>query len=288
MPYYGTFKYAESEYGQSWSLNFLGEVGPYRGHRFTIFMNQDGQTKIHDKSIEANAVVYLRYLIEGLILKFDPSKKHIMIFSPLIDDLQAGDNSAFFTAYQNTAEDYLQLLGIDFLDGLGLKWDMGMIPFDTSKMVLDSDSYTGTTGTVNIEADANCASGSRISLESSTAKVYRNITEVAGSYRLFVRCREDVADATLRMGLHSGAAWICGDAPVKAVTNAYAWYFSDHIITQADIDASTIRIAIEKNNAVNELWIDTAVLVPISNSKNFPLDVRNQALANIEIDESIE
>ncbi|MCK5614143.1 hypothetical protein KAR91_70415 [Candidatus Pacearchaeota archaeon] len=253
MPVYGSFKYGEGKYGAAWQLPFSAVVGSYRGHRFTMFMTEDGQTQIHDKSIDSDTTVYLRYLINGLIMKFDPAKDHILIYSPLIDDLQAGDNSNFFVANLNSSADFLQLRGADFLDGRELKWDMGMIPFDVS--LLNSTSWDD-------------------SVLTDSQSGFITINDYpAGSYRAFVYATGTVGteDGTFTI---TGALGTSGVTTMTNVPTGGEYYYVDFVADELD----DITFTIVNGTEGTSITLGDLIIFPLSNNKNFPLNVRDQAL----------
>jgi hypothetical protein len=253
MSTYGSFKYGEGKYGAAWQLPFSAVVGSYRGHRFTMFMTHDGQTQIHDKSIDSDTTVYLRYLMNGLILKFDPAKDHVLVFSPLFDDLQAGDNSNFFVANLNSSADFLQLRGVDFLDGRELKWDMGMIPFDVS--LLNSTSWDDASLT-GVEAG------------------YITIANYpAGSYRAFVYATGASGDEDATF-IITGALGTSGTTTMTNISSSGEYFYVDFIAESLD----SITFTITRTGGTGAITLGDLIVFPLSNSKNFPLDARNQAL----------
>lgn len=258
MSTYGSFKYGEGKYGGEWKLPFSATVGSYRGHRFTMFMTEDGQTQIHDKLYDSDTTVYLRYLIDGLILKFDPAMDHLMIFAPLIDDLQAGDNSNFFVANLNSSADFLQLRGADFLDGREIKWNMGFVPFDAS--LLNSTSWTDSSLTAS-------ESGS-ITINDFPS----------GSYRAFVRVTSYSTGQADGIYSITNALSDSGDVTLTTVPDTGQYYFIDFIAES--LDDVTFTVEADSGNAAT-LLLGDLIIFPLSNSKNFPIDVRNQSLQQL-------
>ena len=255
MPTYGSFKYGEGKYGADWQLPFSVVVGSYRGHRFTMFMNSIEQTLVHDKSIDANETIYLRYLEDGLILKFDPAKDHILIYSPLIDDLQASDNSNFFLAYQNTAQDFLQLRGADFQDGRELKWNMGMIPFDVS--LLNESEWSG-----DEELTAVAPT------ETITINDYP-----AGSYRAFVflTSANDDEDADFEV---TNAKATSGVTACTDISSSGEYFYVDFVAASLD----DITFDVTRTGGTGIITLGNLIIFPLTNSKNFPIDIRDHAL----------
>ncbi|MCK5612795.1 hypothetical protein KAR91_63570 [Candidatus Pacearchaeota archaeon] len=277
MPAYGTFKYAEGKYGSGWQLPFSEVVGSYRGHRFTMLMTEDGQTQMHDKLVEANTTIYMRYLERGLITRFDPATDHIFIFSPLIDDLQSSDNSNIFLANKNSAEDFFQLRGDDYYDGKNIRWSMGMIPFDTSLLYKlgSAANWTNENGSEEVWSDLGNT------VYSTGTWVYVTISSIpAGSYRVFYLLAGSTGSETGAIEC-TGAVLNGSQDVIASVPTGGAWYYYDMIAAANDsITFRFRRIAAGVNVNCGEL-----VLWPISNSKNFPLDVRDQSLMLTKITE---
>ena len=277
MPTYGSFKYGEGKYGGGWQLPFSEVIGSYRGHRFTLLMTADGQTQMHDKMVDANTTIYMRYLEQGFIIRFDTAVDHMFIFSPLLDDLQASDQSNIYLASKNTSEDFFQLRGVDYYDGKNIQWNMGMIPFDTSLLYRlgSAANWTDEDGTNEVWADLG------YTVYSQSGWVYVTISSTpAGSYRVFYLLAGGVGSETGDIDC-TGALVNGSQTNIASIPTGGAWYYYDMIADANDsITFRFQRTAFGTNVNCGEL-----VLWPISNSKNFPLDVRDQSLMLTKITE---
>ena len=287
MPAYGTFKYGEGKYGAGWQFPFTAVVGPYRGHRFTMFMNESGQTQMHDKILDVNESIYLRYLKMGMIMKFDLTMDHIMLYSPLIDDLQDSDNSLFYLAYQNTGEDFLQLRGADFYDGKDIRWDIGLIPFQTSELyklasAANVNNEAGTSSLPWPELGAICY----IDSNGTDDMHITMIISASGSYRAYFLMACDPSE-TEDARIYTSGARIDGSLDIvdgfTYYDTGHDWFYIDFIADEVDIIEFHVKSTSVDGGAI--IWGEL-VLFPLANSKNFPLDIREQGLRKIDIDES--
>ena len=263
MPVYGSFKYAEGKYGGGWQLLYGATVGSYRGHKFTLIVNADGQTQVHNKAIDSDTTVYLRYLERGAVIRFDTAVDHLIVFSPLIDDLQAADESNMFMANVDSSADFLQLRGADFYDGKKIKWHMGMVPFDTSLLNStgwDDDTLTG--------ADAG----------------YITISSyVAGGYRAYVYLSGQSGDEDATF-IITGALGTSGTTIITNISSSRQYEYVDFIAVAND----SITFTVTRTGGSGAIDLGDLIVFPMRNSKNFPLDVRDHSLRLVDVQRMVE
>jgi len=194
----------------------------------------------------------------------------VMIFSPLIDDLQASDNSNFFLAYQNTSQDFLQLRGADFQDGRELKWDMGMIPFDVSLLYNDGRVIAAWVGEDGVFEEWS-ELGDTVIILNGEMTFTRVLPK--GSYRCFILWAGD--SGTTNGKFEANTTVLLGTITNATIPDAGTYDYIDIIVTDP---SATITFSVWELGNVNYLNCGGVMIWPIGNSKNFPRDVRDQSL----------
>ncbi len=158
----------------------------------------------------------------------------------------------------------------------------GLLPFDTDLLQVVGTDDSIWTGEDGIGADAGSFTdtfGNCVFINNGTMTADA-VTYSGGSYRAFVLW----SSAT---GAGSGTFTCTGASSVIPVTNATIanngeWDIIDFI---ADSPTDNITFSVTENNIEN-IYVGEIIIIPISNSKSFPLDVRNHALSIEHIMES--
>lgn len=286
MPLYGTFKYGEGKYAGGWQIAY-DYVSRFRGFRFLIPLS-DTAPFIFDKAIDSAANVYARYLIDTAFIQFDPGVDIIEITTPLIDDLQAANKTHFTKIGQDVSADIWFLDGEDFYNGRKLEWNIGLIPFDMSGLLMDTDNYTSKGAGVSIDADAGCPTGNRFTIDVQNEDVEFSMGDSAqpGAYRVFMYATESAADADVTFGIWNETDTAWEGSKASSLGAVYAWDYVDVIIPQADFDAGDdFRLrAIKTDVAGQNVHLAQLATVPISlGDFQGPLNVSHASLNPITI-----
>ncbi len=259
MPAYGTFKYGTLKYGSGWTFELNSYVSIYRGYRFNALIASQG-TQIFDKAVDANDTVYLRYLIEGVLLAFDPARDIIHLISLGINDLQAADKSSWTLFSLDSGADKLFLSGDDYHDGRDMKWMIGFVPFDVS--LLNESDWSGDETLSGTESQNIVING-----------------YPAGSYRAFVYVTgSGDEEATFTI---TGAVVTSGDTTISSIPAAGKYGYVDFIAGVSD----NITYTVARVSGTGDVTLGNLIIFPLSNKKNFPLDYHNRALMIPDITE---
>jgi len=258
MPAYGTFKYGTLKYGSGWTFEFDSYISRFRGFRFNALI-ASSRAQIFDKAIDTDTTIYLRYLKEGLLISFDPQRDIIQILSFGIDDLQAADKSSWTLYNLDTGGDKLFLNGDDYYDGRDMKWQVGFIPFDVS--LLNSNDWDD-------------------SVLSGTEAGFVTINDYPrGTYRAYVYATGANGDEDATF-IISGAVGTSGIFTWSNISSSGEW--SDPIDFTAD-ELGDITYTVARTAGTGDITLGELVIVPLSNSKNFPLNIRNQGLKLVSL-----
>jgi len=240
-----------------------------QGPRFCI----NTLDRVHDQEIATGNVSGAR--TEGLSVAF--SKQQNILWLVFFDDSDGDWHSQWggTTGYPITV--VANSVAINFnSDSPPHYWAVGMIPFDTSILhVLGSaDNWIDEYDTATVWANLGATVRSTIDWCYTTISGFP-----AGAYRAFFLLNASTAtngeiDCTgaLATTTYSGSV----------STSTSTWYSIDFIADEND--TITFRF---KEVGTTYINCGELVIIPISNSKNFPLDVRDQMLANMTINESI-
>jgi hypothetical protein len=176
------------------------------------------------------------------------------------------DNTDWEQVIANSNISQLRNIGaIDFdADNPPHFWMIGLSAFDTSILHSPSTAWDDTSLTGADTADV-------------TINNYPG-----GSYRAFVGLTGSVAadeDATF---VTTGAQ-ANGSITITNIPNALTYYFIDFIAADPD----NITFTVTRTGGTGAITMGDLIVIPCANSKNMPLDYRDQMLANISLDESL-
>jgi len=262
-----------------------GYLGHDQSNRFACI----SLDTVGDASVETGDVAGSE--TEGLSVGFSTQNNQLVMF---FDSSSTNGWVGEIDAANDIFEFLYSANGIDFdADSPAHYWAIGLMAFDTSNLQWQQDDntiggdgeWTAGTNTVTADPTGGAAGSYVIELVDNGKHVYRDITLPSGSYRVWLHVYQKTAvDGTLRMYMHE--ADNTGDTYfTMAAHSTWYWRYID-IIVGSD---NTVHLycTATGNAAPNSFYIDEPVIIPISNSKNFPCDYRDQMLANITISEGL-
>jgi hypothetical protein len=251
----------------------LSAIGNDQSPRFACVTLDTTTDYIVDGTTSANET-------EGLSLMFSTQNNQLMlVFDQDASNWQVENGANYLSAIRNLAS-------VNFdADEPPHYFAIGLMPFDTSVLHITGDDDTLWTNEIGTQAEpawANLGNVVYVDAGGASATMTSPTTLVGGSYRAFVLWAGDggVTDGTFTC---TGAI-SNGTITNNAIADAGTWDFIDII---AGTDTDVITFSITENASGNALNCGGIVIWPISNAKNFPLDVRDQMLANISINESV-
>jgi len=265
---------------------YFGSIRGIRGSATTHGYDQGPRfcintlDRVHDQEIATGNVSGAR--TEGLSVAF--SKQQNILWLVFFDDSNGDWHSQWGsnTGYPITVVANSVAINFD-ADSPPHYWAIGMIPFNTSG--LHEDITTDDWGQAPA-VKAGASTGNAVEVDSvNTSQYWDGTVELPeGSYRCFLRLISDTGDEDTLIRIYElDGITVIGSATHNNLSTSWNWYAVDFILDHDD----EVRVRNDFQGGTASYWVDEYVIIPISNSKNFPLDVRDQMLANITINESI-
>jgi len=221
---------------------------------------------------------------EGLSLAFSTQQNCLLM---LLD--QDNTDWRIYSAALSRFNDMFNAQAIDVdADNPPHWWGIGLMAFDTEWLQWQQNSVSSgddwiIVGGVGI-ADGSASGGYAVQLDAAGEYCQKYFagtnygTFAKGAYRVMIRARTTGASTNqIRFQVYNEDDSRSLLDAYEDLTTSYAWYIYDFILSNDDM-GDDVRVLCTRQATGNECRIDEAIIWPIGNKKNFPLDARNQAL----------
>ena len=184
-------------------------------------------------------------------------------------------------------------------------WAIGALPFATDNLVTEQKSTSnedewellGFSDAIADGSNYACRLDSAVTSERCVTRGYYETDNngprylPAGAYRAFIRMRNANVSGRVAYGVYdyTQGKYINKEGTYinSALTTSYAWYILDFVLNEDMVGDQWGAVVTAITDPV-EAYVHECVIVPISNGKNLPIDVRNQMLRKIKIHESVK